>query len=325
MDSGKLIFFSNKTNILIIFFFSSFSMAKLCQSLGLTVMACCLSESSKGARFLGNLNPPNKPAIQVQPLDITVPESIFRMKRHLKELLVGSEFYALVNNAGFMAFGEFEWLNSPLLHRHIEVNLLGTMNITHALLPLLRESSQKKENLGSRIINVTSHCSLVALPGLSVYAASKAGLSFYTSALQIELKKYNVRVINFIPGSFVLQSGILRRQKKFGEEMWNGMNEEQKEFYGDYFREYNDYIGAVSEMVPTDVMDVDLRILEAFREAIIASDPQRRYLVEPLRYKLYHKMFDILPDSGMRDRLIQRFMKMPKYKKKSCKSGIKEE
>lgn len=161
----------------------------------------------------------------MQELDITEPQSISTMESHVKEVLSGPEsreFYALVNNAGFMAFGEFEWLNTRLVRRHIEVNLLGTMNLTHALLPLIRESSQRRSdaNALSRIINVTSHCSLVALPGLSVYAASKAGLSFYTSALQIELRKYGIRVINFIPGSFVMQSGILKRQKIFGAEMW---------------------------------------------------------------------------------------------------------
>lgn len=241
------------------------------------------------------------------------------MKLHVTEALsssASSEFYALVNNAGFMAFGEFEWLNASILKRHIDVNLLGTMNLTHALLPILRESSQKRGNLGGRIINVTSHCSLVALPGISVYAASKAGLSFYSSALQIELSKYNVRVINFVPGSFVLQSGILKRQKQFGDEMWQSMNAEQREFYGEYFESFHNYIGAVSAMAPKDAVDVHPDIVRAFAEAITATDPKRRYLVEPLRYKMYHAMFKVLPDSRIRDGLIKRFMMMPEYRKK---------
>lgn len=299
-----------------------FNIAKLCQSLGLTVIAGCLSESSNGARFLRNLNPPNKPRIQVQELDITEPKSIARMKSHVQDVLSETtdpkEFYALVNNAGFMVFGEFEWLNTRLLERQIQVNLLGTMNLTHALLPIIRGSTQKRsdQNILSRIINITSHCSLVALPGLSVYAASKAGLSFYSSALQMELRKYGVRVINFIPGSFVMQSGILKRQKKYGEEMWECMDEEQKEFYGDYFREYNSYIGAVSDLASDDVVEVDYRIISAFKQAITAQNPKRRYLVEPLRYKIYHNLFELVPDTAFRDQLIKRFVSMPEYKKK---------
>ncbi len=51
-----------------------------------------------------------------------------------------------------------------------------------------------------RIINVCSHCSMEALPGLSVYAASKAGLLAWSNALRVELHKFRVNVISFIPG-----------------------------------------------------------------------------------------------------------------------------
>lgn len=283
------------------------------------MIAGCLSESSSGARHLQNLRPPNKPQIQVQPLDITDPKSISRLSARVKEVLnnrtTGQEsrsLYALVNNAGFMAFGEFEWLTGPILNRHVEVNLLGTMRVTHSLLPMLRKDSQ--QGLGSRIINVTSHCSLVALPGLSVYAATKAGLSFWTSALRIEQAQYNVKVVNFIPGSFVMQSGLLRRQKAFGAEMWEAMDEDQREFYGEYFLRYQDYIGSVSDLVPKDAVDVDPKIVLAFKEAILARSPKRRYIVEPLRYKVYHNLFALLPDGRLRDRLIKQFMAMPEYK-----------
>lgn len=293
-------------------------MAKLCQSLGLTVIAGCFSKTSTGAQILGQLKQEdNKRAIHVQELDITLPESIARLQSSVNEILRSSrgEFYALVNNAGFMTFGEFEWLTPQLIRRQLEVNLLGTMNVTQSLLPLLRQSSQQRNNnQGSRIINVTSHCGIMALPGLSVYAASKAGLSFYTSALRMELQQYNIQVVNFVPGSFVGQSGIALRQEEFAKEMWENLEDEQREFYEEYFHRYNNYLSAAFREIPKDAAGiVDPNILKAFEKAISAKEPRRRYLVEPLRYKIYHNLAKVLPDSMLRDELVYKFTMMPRY------------
>lgn len=293
-------------------------MAKLCQSLGLTVIAGCFSKTSTGAQILGQLKQEdNKRAIHVQELDITLPESIARLQSSVNEILRSSrgEFYALVNNAGFMTFGEFEWLTPQLIRRQLEVNLLGTMNVTQSLLPLLRQSGQQRNNnQGSRIINVTSHCGIMALPGLSVYAASKAGLSFYTSALRMELQQYNIQVVNFVPGSFVGQSGIALRQEEFAKEMWENLEDEQREFYEEYFHRYNNYLSAAFREIPKDAAGiVDPNILKAFEKAISAKEPRRRYLVEPLRYKIYHNLAKVLPDSRLRDELVYKFTMMPRY------------
>lgn len=298
----------------------SFNMAKLCQSLGLTVIAGCLSKTSSGAQILGQLKQEcNKQAVHVQELDITLPESIARLKSSVNEILQSSrgEFYALVNNAGFMTFGEFEWLTPELIRRQLEVNLIGTMNVTQSLLPLLRESSQQriKNNQGSRIINVTSHCGIMPLPGLSVYAASKAGLLFYTNALRMELQQYNIQVVNFVPGSFVGQSGIALKQEEFAKEMWENLDDEQKEFYEEYFNRYNNYLSAAFRGIPREAGVVDPKIVKAFEEAISAKESRRRYLVEPLRYKIYHNLAKVLPDSRLRDQLVYKFTMMPRYKK----------
>lgn len=51
-----------------------------------------------------------------------------------------------------------------------------------------------------------------ALPGLAPYAATKAGLQFWSDALRVELKKYGVEVVSFIPGSQVMCTNITARQ-----------------------------------------------------------------------------------------------------------------
>lgn len=96
-----------------------------------------------------------------------------------------------------MAFGEFEWQTEEMFSKQLNVNLLGPMKFTHYFLPLLRKHN-------GRIINICSHCSLQPLPGLAAYSASKAALLFWTEALRMELQKYGIKVIAFIPGALLL-------------------------------------------------------------------------------------------------------------------------
>lgn len=99
-----------------------------------------------------------------------------------------------MNNAGVMTFGEFEWQTQSLIENQINVNLLGTMRITQELMPILRENR-------SRIIVVSSHCADEPLPGISVYGATKAALDAWATSLRVEIGKYGIEVVSFIPGS----------------------------------------------------------------------------------------------------------------------------
>lgn len=135
-----------------------------------------------------------------------------------------------------MTFGELEWQTNELIESQVAVNLLGTMKMTKAFLPLIR-------NHKSRIINVTSHCGIRPLPGLPIYCATKAGIKAFTETLRLDMKKYEVDVVDFIPGSFVMSSNISAAQSKQASEMKSALNEEQVEFYGDYFDRYYKYLG----------------------------------------------------------------------------------
>lgn len=92
-----------------------------------------------------------------------------------------------------MTFGEFEWQTEEQTYHQVAVNLLGTMRLTKEFLPLLRKHS-------SRLIVVTSHCASQPLPGVAIYGATKAGLDAWATSLRVELKKYGVDVVKFIPG-----------------------------------------------------------------------------------------------------------------------------
>ncbi|XP_005179952.1 D-beta-hydroxybutyrate dehydrogenase, mitochondrial [Musca domestica] len=285
-----------------------FSLALYCHSLNMTVISACHNANSPGAKLLQHLSDPKR-MITIE-LDLCKPDTIEETQKRLQELIMNPndeqqyQFTALVNNAGTMCFGEYEWQTWQQIEMQINVNLLGTMRLTKTLMPLIRQHR-------ARIINVTSHCGLQALPALSAYAATKAGLRFWTDSLRMEMQQYGVEVINFIPGSFVMSSNISARQQEHAKAMFEEFTEEQREFYGAYFKRFNDYLNVVSGFKPPNAVN-DQNLLEKFKECLTTSQPKTIYIHEPWRYRWYRYLFRICPAPFV-DWLCIKFCAMPTY------------
>lgn len=162
-----------------------------------------------------------------------------------------------------------------------------------------------------RIITVTSHCAHACLPGLAVYGATKAGLAAWSDGLRVELAKYGVKVVMFIPGSFTQQSDIMSKQIENVYEMRSHFTPEQIEFYEDYFKRYNAYLSLLSSpSLPKKINDAEL--YEVFEQALLEITPKAKYVHEPLRYTVYHTLFKFTP-TRIRDYLVCQFMRMPHY------------
>ena len=80
----------------------------------------------------------------------------------------------LVNNAGIAVAAPVEFLPIKQLRRQLEINLVGQVAVTQALLPALRRGR-------GRIVNVSSIGGRVALPLLGAYAMSKFGLEGFSA------------------------------------------------------------------------------------------------------------------------------------------------
>lgn len=96
------------------------------------------------------------------------------------------------------------------------------------------------------------------------------------------MKKYGVKVINFIPGSFVLSSNITARQHFYAEEMRNSFSEEQQKFYGNYFESYNEYLKIISGYRQVDVIKDEI-LMGTFENALLSESPRTLYKHEPFR------------------------------------------
>ncbi|MDX8391731.1 MAG: SDR family NAD(P)-dependent oxidoreductase [Mariprofundaceae bacterium] len=102
------------------------------------------------------------------------------------------ELAGLVNNAGFGVWGEFERSEIKPQMGVLLTDLVAPVDITHALLPVLRK------NRGF-IINVSSLAGETPLPSMSTYAAAKAGLTYWSEAMRVEIE-HEVRVVTLAPG-----------------------------------------------------------------------------------------------------------------------------
>ena len=94
---------------------------------------------------------------------------------------------AVVNNAGIAVIGPVEAVPVGELRRQLEVNVVGQVAVTRAVLPRLRSSR-------GRIVFVSSVSGRVATPMTGVYNASKFALEGMADALRMELAPWAVRV-----------------------------------------------------------------------------------------------------------------------------------
>jgi 3-oxoacyl-[acyl-carrier protein] reductase len=99
----------------------------------------------------------------------------------------------LVNNAGIYEFGALGEITEEHFHKQFDLNVLG-------LLLSSQEASKHFGDKGGSIINISSVVSTAALPGASVYAATKASVDVITKILSKELGPKKVRVNSINPG-----------------------------------------------------------------------------------------------------------------------------
>jgi NAD(P)-dependent dehydrogenase (short-subunit alcohol dehydrogenase family) len=103
----------------------------------------------------------------------------------------------LVNNAASFCAGFFEELTPQQIERQLATSLIGPMNVTRAVLPVMR-----KQRSG-HIISVSSSAGIAAgFEFVSAYAASKFGLEGWMESLQAEVAPFGIHTTIVNPGFF---------------------------------------------------------------------------------------------------------------------------
>ena len=99
----------------------------------------------------------------------------------------------LVNNAGVLSHGRFEEIGLQTQRRIVDVNVYGTMAGLHTAFPYLRDTR------GAQVVNLCSASAIYGQPELATYSASKFAVRGLTEALELEWRRYGIRVIAMWP------------------------------------------------------------------------------------------------------------------------------
>lgn len=127
-------------------------------------------------------------------LDLTQAESIEAAVKTIIEK--EGRIDVLINNAGMHSGGSVEDTPISVLEQQFSTNVLGWVDLIQQVLPHMR-----KQKSGT-IINISSIGGLTSLPFQGIYSSSKHAMEGISSALRMELRAFNIKVIVVNPGDF---------------------------------------------------------------------------------------------------------------------------
>jgi len=218
-------------------------------------------------------------------LDVAKPDSVARAAAELAGA-TGGELHGLINNAGVYLGGPLELMRPEEIDLTFAVNVIGLLALTRACLPMLRAAQ-------GRIINISSISGLVAMPGVSVYAASKHAVEAITDALRVELHPFGIKVIAVEPGGIktpIWEKGA-KRDAVLSED---AATTELRDLYAPLVKLLQKLNARPGGLPPEDVAKVVIDALES-------GKPKNRYLVGSDAKSL--SLLRRLPDA-LRDRAI---------------------
>jgi NAD(P)-dependent dehydrogenase (short-subunit alcohol dehydrogenase family) len=223
-------------------------------------------------------------------LDVIRPEHIAALDDSLPEHLD-----AVVNNAGVVVTGPMEVVAPAELRRQLEVNVVGQVAVTQAVLPRLRRSH-------GRIVFVSSLNGRVSFPLLGAYCASKFALEAVADALRMELKPWDIAVVVVEPAQ--TKTDMWHAADTSMEQMAAAMTAEMRQLYAGHLPGLSKAIARTRKTaVPPE------KVAKVVEEALTARRPRARYVVGAAP-KLLLGVATNLPTS-VRDRVLRSVSDQP--------------
>ncbi|EHB06567.1 11-cis retinol dehydrogenase [Heterocephalus glaber] len=230
---------------------------------GFRVLASCLTPS--GAKELQQMASSRLHTIL---LDITDPQSVQQAAKWVETHVQGAGLFGLVNNAGVAGIiGPTPWLTWEDFHQVLNVNTLGPIRVTLALLPLLQQAQ-------GRVVNITSVLGRLAANG-GGYCVSKFGLEAFSDSLRRDVASFGVRVSIVEPGFFQTPVTNLESLESTLQACWARLPPALQAHYGDaflpaYFK--------VQRRLMNLICDPDLtKVSRCVEHALTARHPRNRY------------------------------------------------
>ena len=228
-------------------------------------------------------------------LDVTDDESIKRAAGIVEHQVGEGGLFGLVNNAGIAIGSPLELIPLAQLRRQLEVNVVGQIAVTQAVLPLLRRAC-------GRIVNMGSIAGRGTIPMTGPYSASKHALEALTDALRLELYPWGIEVSIIEPGA--IATPIWDKSLQISLDVEKDMPVEAKHLYEAAAERIRETLSmAAARALPPDA------VVKAVLHALTAKRPKTRYLVGR-DAKLRALMLKWLPDR-MQDWLLKKVLRLP--------------
>ncbi|XP_043302751.1 short-chain dehydrogenase/reductase family 9C member 7 [Cervus canadensis] len=229
---------------------------------GMRVLAACFTE--EGAQ---KLQQDTSYRLQTTLLDVTKTESIKAAAQWVRDQVGEQGLWALVNNAGVgLPSGPNEWLTKEDFVKVINVNLVGLIEVTLHMLPMVKKAR-------GRVVNMSSCGGRVAVIG-GGYCVSKFGVEAFSDSIRRELRYFGVKVSIIEPGNY--RTAILGKEdlEERMRRLWARLPPETRESYGEeYFRLYTDNLKSTMQLAEPRISEVT----NSMEHAIVSRSPRIRY------------------------------------------------
>jgi NAD(P)-dependent dehydrogenase (short-subunit alcohol dehydrogenase family) len=223
-------------------------------------------------------------------LDVTDAGHIARLDPSLPERLD-----AVVNNAGIVVSGPMETVSPEDWREQLEINVIGQLAVTQAVLPRLRKSR-------GRVVFISSVNGRLSMSMVGAYCASKFALEAAADALRMELRPWHIGVTIVEPGQ--TDTDMWRTANDMVERAEAMLTAEHRDLYARHIAGFKKMIPLSQKMaVPAEKVSA---IVEA---ALTARRPRARYVVGAGN-KLQVALMTNLP-AWARDRVLRRVAGQP--------------
>ncbi|XP_078408458.1 retinol dehydrogenase 7-like [Cetorhinus maximus] len=238
-------------------------LAKHLDQQGFHVLAACFTE--KGAEELKDCTSSRLKTFQ---LDVVNSESINKAAEFVKSEVKEKGLWGLVNNAGIsVPSAASDWLTIDDHKVMLNVNLIGLIEVTLSVLPLIKRAQ-------GRIVNVASVFGRISCIGGS-YTISKFGVEAFNDSLRRDLYHFGVKVLCIEPGFFktnVTNFDVITENLK---KLWLKLPQDVKDDYGADFldRSYSLLRKKVEQFADPDLM----KVVWCMNHALTSVHPRTRY------------------------------------------------
>ena len=222
-------------------------------------------------------------------LDVTDAASIAAAAATIGDAVGDAGLAGLVNNAGIVVVAPLEIVPLDVLRRQLEVNVVGVVAVTQAMLPLVRTAR-------GRIVNIGSFNGFIAPPYFGPYTASKYALEALTDCMRVELRQWKIAVSIIEPTS--IRTPIWSKTHDRVNAMFANVAPEKCALYERDMAA----VRAASARLERAAIPVD-RVVRVIQHALTAPRPRTRYPVG-VESRLARFGARLLPDR-FRDRLLK--------------------